>query len=188
MSDGAGPKLVTFEHTSAKHLLDKLRREIERVDAAAEQASAQDHVTNAFWTAWSVHEWMWLAIEGRPDLKAAVLAYRGIDEAGIEDEKSFGTALAGRFVPLKICRAIATSAKQAEVLLHAVGAAPSANAAAEGSLNGKMHILSKRASTTAPGKPMIVVMGKPVSATRLLEEIEQYWTTLIQECGVESLS
>ena len=187
MSEGAGSKLITFEHTSAKHLLDKLRREIERVDAAGERAFAQDHVTNAFWTAWSVHEWMWQAIKGRPDLKAAVLAYRGIDQAGIEDEKSFGTALAGRFVPLKICRAIATSAKQAEVLLHA-GAAPSASAGAEGSLNGKMHILSKRASTIAPDKPMIIVMGKPVSATRLLEEIEQYWTTLIHECGVECLS
>jgi hypothetical protein len=185
MSDGAGPKLVTFEHTSAKHLLDKLRREIERVDAAAEQASAQDHVTNAFWTAWSVHEWMWESIKGRPDLKAAVLAYRGIDQTGIEDEKSFGAALAGRFVPLKICRAIATSAKQAEVLL---GVAPSTSAGAQGSLNGKMHVLSKRASTNTQDKPMIVVMAKPVSATRLLEEIEQYWTTLIQECKVESLS
>lgn len=183
MSDGAAPKLVTFEHTSGKHLLDKLRREIERVDAAGEQVSAQDHVTNAFWTAWSVHEWMWQSIKGRPDLKAAVLAYRGIDQAGIEDEKSFGAALAGRFVPLKICRAIATSAKQAEVLLLA---APGAGT--PGSLNGKMHIPSRRAATNAQDKPMIVVMGKPVSATRLLEEIEQYWATLIHECEVESLS
>ena len=72
------------------------------------------------------------------------------------------------------------------MLLHA-GAAPSAGAGVEQSLNGNMHILSKRASTTAPDKPMIVVMGKPVSATRLLEEIEQYWTTLIHECGIELL-
>ena len=41
MSEGAGPKLITFEHTSAKHLLDKLRREIERVDAAEIKVSEQ---------------------------------------------------------------------------------------------------------------------------------------------------
>ena len=188
MTEGVGPRLVTFEQTSAKHLLDKLQREIERIDDAGARAHAQDHVTNAFWTAWSIHEWIWQVIKEQPQLKSAILSYRGIDQAGIDDEKSFGAALAGRFVPLKICRAIAMSAMQAEVLVDEPhGPARSAGGGEEGSLNGKTHILSALAPAAAPDKPMIVIMGKPVSATRLLGEIEQYWTTLIHECGIEPL-
>lgn len=183
MTNGAELKLVTFEQTSARHLLDKLRREIKRIDDAGERALAQDHVTNAFWTAWYVHEWIWETIKETPKLKAAVLGYRGIDEAGIDDHRSFGAALAGRFVPLKICRMIATSPKQADVVLSQdLGTASSADAGKEGSLNGHSHTFSGIAPAAA-----IVIMGKPVVASRLLEEIEQYWVTLIHECGIEKL-
>jgi hypothetical protein len=186
MTEGAGPKLITFEHTSAKQLLNKLRREIERIDDAGERAFAQDHVTNAFWTAWSMHQWIWQSFKERPHLKAAVLEYRGIEPAGIDDENSFGSALAGRFVPLKICRAIAKSPTQAEVLVDDQGAL-SPTSESMRAPNGKTHVLSAVGRATTQDRPMIVVMGKPVSATRLLEEIEQYWVTLIHECGIESL-
>jgi hypothetical protein len=34
---------------------------------------------------------------------------------------------------------------------------------------------------------MIIIVGKPVVATRILKEIEDYWITLIHECGIEQL-
>ena len=189
MTEGAGLKLVAFEQTSARHLLDKLKREIKRIDDAEERALAQDHVTNAVWTAWFVHEWLWDAIKDKPELKAAVLEYRGIGEVGIDDHASFGAALAGRFVPLKICRMIARSPKQADVVLpQDINASSSAGVGAESGLNGHAHTFAAAASTAVRDKPAIVIMGKPVVASRLLEEVQEYWTTLIQDVGIEQLS
>lgn len=174
-------KLITFDQTSAKEVLAKLRREIERIENPAEREFAGDHVVNAFWTAWHLHEWLWDAIKEQPELKAAVLKYRGIDEEIIDDQKAFGAALARRFVPLKICRMIATSSKHAQVILPS----ESSNDAGNVSSSPGMQDLSALDPTSARGAPMVIIMGRPVVATRLLEEINDYWVTLIYECGVE---
>jgi hypothetical protein len=190
MTEGTELKLVTFDRTSARDVVQKLRREIERIEIAADCDLARDQVINAFWTAWHLHEWLWSAVSERPELKAAVLKYRGIDEAGINDQKALGAALAGRFVPLKICRVIATSSKLVQVVLQSESDArtlsPDVAGIGEGP-NGEMQALSALASTPARCMPMIVVMGRPVVATRILKELEDYWVTLIQECGIEQL-
>ena len=190
MSEGTELKLVTFDRTSAKDLLQKLHREIERIGASPECDVARDHVSNAFLTAWHLHEWLWNAVIERPELKATVLKYRGIDETTIDDQKAFGAALAGRFVPLKICRIIATSSKLVQVVLPSESDARSLSAEIPGigeSLNGERHPLSAVTSTSTQFIPMIVVMGRSVAASRILREIEDYWITLIHECGVEQL-
>lgn len=190
MTNGTELRLVTFDRTSAKDVLQKLRREINRVAIASESDVARDQVINAFWTAWHLHEWLWDAVSERPDLKAAVLRYRGIDEVEIADQKAFGAALAGRFVPLKICRIIATSPDLVQVELpsekDAKALTPEFAGFGEG-LNGKTHASAAGASTRARAIPTICVMGKPVVATRILKELEDYWVTLIHDCGIEQL-
>ena len=104
-----GPRLVTFDRTSAFDVIEKLRRDIARIDSSTEWTIARDHTVSAFWTAWHIHQWLWDVISKKPELKSALLSYRGIDNDQIEDSVAFGTALAQRFVPLKICRMIATS-------------------------------------------------------------------------------
>lgn len=189
MTEGKEFKLVDFERTSAKDVLEKLRREIARIESASDREIARDHVTNAFWTAWHLHEWVWDALSERPELKPTVLNYRGIDEDGIDDQRTFGATLAQRFVPLKICRVIATSSKlvQIELPLDVLGnALPTANAT-DRSLGGETEALSVASSTATPFAPMVVVMGKAINVTRILKEIEDYWVTLIHECGIEPL-
>src|SRR4051794_40613001 len=107
MSD-ATLRLVAFHDTCAIDIIEKLRRDIDRIERADGGEAVRDHVVNAFWTAWHVHQWMWSTISDKPDLKLAVLRYRGLEGETIEDHETFGNMLASRFVPLKICRLIAT--------------------------------------------------------------------------------
>jgi hypothetical protein len=191
MSDGTELQLVTFERTSAKGVLEKLRREIERIESGMEREFAADHVINAFWTAWHLHAWLWDAVKERPKLRSDVLQYRGIDEQGIEDHYSFGTALARRFVPLKICRMIAIAPRHVRVVLSpengSDGTAYQAFDVVGGSVTGGAEDLSAIGQPSIRWVPMVIVMGKPVVAARLLNEIESYWVTLIHETGVEQL-
>lgn len=185
MTTGVELKLVTLEETTAKDLFDKLRRELTRIEDAAESGSARDHVVNAFSTAWHFHAWIWDAIKERPDLKTTVIQYRGIDEK-IDNQNAFGAALARRFVPLKICRMIATSSRFVHVILQAEG--PNEMSTPFGSpatVNAPTHGLSSPASPLNGGASLLSIMGRPIAATRLLAEIEDYWATLIYECGIE---
>jgi hypothetical protein len=56
-----------------------------------------------------------------------------------------------------------------------------------GSVTGGAEDLSAIGQPSIRWVPMVIVMGKPVVATRLLNEIESYWVTLIHETGVEQL-
>lgn len=192
MSEGTELKLVTFDRTTAKDLLEKLRREIERLESTVEREFSKDHVTNAFWTAWHLHEWLWNAVGEQPKLRSEVLKYRGIEDEGIDDAGTFGAALARRFVPLKICRVIATSSNHVRVILlpenpNDDGLLFSGFDGPEGSSTGQIQNLTVLHPTPTRSVPMVVIMGRPVAATRLLKEVENYWITLIHECGIEQL-
>lgn len=111
---------------------------------------------------------MWDAISEKPDLKLAVLKYRGIDRYTIEDHETFGAVLAGRFVPLKICRMIATSSRYVHV-----------------SSTDEQCKISVASENLGQLKPMVIIMGRPIAATRLLMEVDDYWVTIILNCGLE---
>ena len=172
MNEAAPLALVALADTCARHVIEKLRRELQRIESADDADCARDHVVNAFCTAWHVHQWMWDAISEKPDLKRAVLRYRGIEHQTIENHETFGAVLAGRFVPLKICRMIATSSRYVQV--SSTDAQP------------KMSVANLGANENfVPSKPMVIVMGRPIAATRLLVEIDEYWVTMITDCGLE---
>ena len=145
MNEAAPLALVALADTCARHVIEKLRREVQRIESADDADAIRDHVFNAFCTAWHVHQWMWDAISDKPDLKLAVLRYRGIEHQIMENHEAFGAVLAGRFVPLKICRLIATSSRYVQVSSTAVQANMSvADPAVTGS--------------SGRSKPMVIVM------------------------------
>lgn len=172
--------LVTFRPTSAEDVIAKLRREIERIEPPVELEFVADHVNDAFRTAWHVHDWIWNAIKDEPALKETVLNYRGMDGGLIGDQNDFGLLLARRFVPLKICRLIAVAPRRALVVLGNQRSSDEPDAfdvvSTESSIGGQ---LPSEGLT-----PLIMVMGKPIAATRLLWEIEDYWVTWINDCYI----
>ena len=190
MSDAIGPRLVAFDRTSAEDVIEKLRRDVARIDSTTERALARDHIVNAFWTAWHVHHWLWDVISEKPELKAAVLKYRGIAEEQVDDQVAFGAALARRFVPLKICRMIATSPRYVHVVLSPQGQSDLASVVPAGnSVGGDSSGEGLDVPTASPSfvglAPMVVILGRPIAATRLLDEVDAYWVTMILECGIE---
>lgn len=191
MNEGKELQLVTFESTSAKEILAKLHREIERIHNDANAKFAADHVINAFWTAWLMHVWIWDAIKDQSALRDAVIKYRGIEEEKISDSSSFGTALARRFVPLKICRKIAMGARHVQVVYATEdGSADNQPLDSEESSRhvGNSDNKSARERTAdMRNAPMVIVMGRPISVIQLLREVEDYWITLIHENGIEQL-
>lgn len=172
MSEASRLTLVTCRQTCGRDVIEKLRREVERIEGINDRGFAEDHVINAFWTAWHVHQWMWDAISDKRDLKLAILKYRGIERYTIENHETFGAVLASRFVPLKICRMIATSSAYVHVLSTDEHAA----------MSGASLVASE---TSVRSKPMIIVMGRPVEVRRLLMEVDDYWVTMILDCGLE---
>ena len=178
-----GPRLVSFDRTSACDVIEKLRRDIARIDSCAECALARDHTISAFWTAWHIHQWLWEVISRQPELKTALLSYRGIDNDQIEDSVAFGRALAQRFVPLKICRMIATSPNYVRVFIpsHDQGDAAAGVPDAQGDRTG----FNYAADTPSGSVPMVLILGRPIAATRLLNEVDQYWVTMMVDCGIE---
>lgn len=182
-------QLVTFESTHAQGILAKLHREIERLQNASESEFVSDHVVNAFWTAWHMHVWIWDAIKDQPALRETVLKYRGIEEENIGNSSSFGTALARRFVPLKICRMIAMSPRHAQIVFDSESGADGDPAfeGEGGSLRAEATNPSMGESVEIRRVPMVIVMGRAIAVTQLLREVEEYWVTLIHENGVEQL-
>lgn len=163
MSEIARTGIVDLRATSGSAVIEKLRRELQRIEQANHSEVVRDHVINAFWTAWHVHRWMWNAIDGKPDLKRAVLEYRGIASYRIDDDVAFGAVLASRFVPLKICRQIAISPNYVDV---------------------SPTLPETSISISIKPTPTIVILGRPMSAVRLLMEVDQYWVTMIVDCGI----
>jgi hypothetical protein len=167
MSEIARIGIVDFRAISASVVIEKLRRELQRIEQAHDSETVRDHVLNAFWTAWHVHKWMWNAIDGKPKLKRAVLEYRGIASYKIDNDIAFGAVLASRFVPLKICRQIATSSSYADI---------------------SPTLPETSTSISIRPTPTIVILGRPMSAVRLLMEVDQYWLTMIVDCGIDGES
>ena len=186
MNDDGGPNLISFQQTSARQVLDKLAREIARINSSSGEP-IRDHVTNAFWTAWHIHSWLWNFIHRDPSLKQAVLTYRGIDDEVIDDSASFGEALARRFVPLKICRMIALSPSEVEIHFGP-GDTSDDRTSALASAGDNTHTPYAVSPQSTSSMPALVIMGRTVHASRLLKEVEEYWITLIHECGVEKLN
>ena len=171
--------LVTFAPTSAEDVIAKLRREIERIEPPVELELVVDHVNDAFRTAWHVHDWIWNAIKDEPALKEAVLKFRGMDGEPIKDQNGFGLALARRFVPLKICRLIAVAPRR---VLVALGTNRSDGLDTFDIVSAESSI--EREIVPEDLTPLVMIMGKPIAATRLLWEIEDYWVTWINECCI----
>ena len=62
-------KLPTFDIENPRDMLDKLLREIKRLECTDDREQAADHCFNAAVTAWHIHDWIWREAEANADLK-----------------------------------------------------------------------------------------------------------------------
>lgn len=170
---------VTFDHTSAKDHLEKLRRECGRLEHAQDREQACDHLLNAFGTAWHLHEWVWDTIRDQPELRACVFAKFNISESDVKGSKNFGAELARRKPALEISRIIATSSKHVHVELY--DSSPKSVGTAFSSTRSSNNPITDRITW----KPKIVVDDDRVAASDLLNELDAFWVDLIYSCNID---
>jgi len=56
-----------FARYTPPEIVNKLKRELDRFNAAKTRAEAEDHAMNFAWTAWHLYEWTWAGIEALDD-------------------------------------------------------------------------------------------------------------------------
>lgn len=183
-------ELISFDLTSAKDHLEKLRREIDRFESTREREQMGDHLVNAFWTAWHLHDWVWDTIRDQPELQRRVFAKFGISASDVNGQRDFGGELGRRNRDLEVARIIATSSKHVHVSLHndspkAVGTAFRTVTAMTNALSGGMQVLDGMGGTHIEWSPMIVVEDKPTPALEVLQRLDAFWVDLIYGCEIE---
>lgn len=101
---------ATFDLVSCGDLLEKLQREIKRIEDTKDRKDVCDHGTNAAFTAWHMTDWAWADFEKNSAIRAAIAK-----QAGCYPPKfnlgQFQDHVAEKCEELRICRAIATASK-----------------------------------------------------------------------------
>ncbi len=101
---------ATFDLVSCRDLLDKLQREIMRIEKAAGRPDVCDHGTNAALTAWHLTDWVWADVKNNLPIRSAIAKQAG-RAANDFDVREFQDYVAGGCKYLQICRIIATASK-----------------------------------------------------------------------------
>lgn len=172
---------------SCRQMLNKLAREIERVETNLDRDDASDHGTNAAWTAWHLADWFWADIrdinkkDGRTI--AALAAEFGANPSSFGLDE-FKRRVIERCDALRICQIITTASKHAlwekkkdPTSLTATGSARTVIQEGPPGLGIVIHsrwILE------------VVVDGEKLEAVPLFREAWQYWQRLIERHGVGS--
>lgn len=180
-------EFASFDLRSPKDLLEKINREIARAVFDADREHAGDHVVNAFWSAWHIHDWLWDAIKGNDRLKGCVLAKAGI-RGDIKGRKQFGAALARQFRELEIARIIATSSKHVHVTLEpdsprAVRTHFSSGEHFTLHIDGKVESPITRATHWIP---KVTFDNQTILARDVLNKIDAFWVDLLYGCDVDA--
>lgn len=176
-------KNVSFDVTTAQDMLEKLRREIERIGDAAERESIGDHVINAFWTAWHLHEWVWVAMCSDPDKRSRVLKSLGISSADGRTKNGFVEGLVKARRHLEVCRLVANSAKHVHVEVSADGPKDvQTGFRIRPSEAGAPIVLTASGFYGGNWEPMIVLDGKRHNVLGMLAGIDADWVLLVHSC------
>jgi hypothetical protein len=112
-----GDNLPTVDIKDCRDMLDKLLREIKRIETCRDRQDAADHCCNAALTAWHLHDWVWRDIKTNWDVHAAICRSAGLAPCRL-DEARFGQIVldpAAGCAALDYCQQIATASKHAGV-------------------------------------------------------------------------
>ena len=100
----------TFDLVSCRDVLEKLRREIKRIEDAKDRQDVCDHGTNAAFTAWHMTDWAWADFQNNWAIRTAIAKQVGNDPPKIKLDE-FQDYVAKDSEDLGICRVIATASK-----------------------------------------------------------------------------
>ena len=114
----ARAKLPTFDIRTSRDMLDKLSREIKRLETTDNREDAADLCFNAAVTAWHLHDWVWKDIKDNWPVRARIA--KAAEIPGKFKKRDWMTFLRSKKAEcpaLRYCRIIATASKHGGVEL-----------------------------------------------------------------------
>lgn len=174
---------ATFDITSCRDLLQKLKREMSRIRSSRDRDELADFGFNFAITAWHMTDWVWADLKGAYSVKAALAKEAGIQTHEFEFEQ-FRNLMCEKSKELNYCRLIATTSKHvgvdrwpvdpenftatgsASVRYSVPAGAPLARSPLAGSRGGKWVL-------------KINVNGHRTRANEIFEKVLDFWTQFI---------
>ncbi len=177
---------ATFDLVTCRDLLEKLQREISRIEEAAARPDVCDHGTNAAFTAWHLTDWVWADLENNWVTRSAIAKQAG-DYPPNFNLGQFQDYVAKKCEDLEICRIIATASKH--VGWETPGGHPDVTATGIASGSGGLDATaSARSALTLPGGSTVPpeswilkvkIDGKSQDALPIFRNALDYWRSFI---------
>ena len=177
----------TFAINSSRDMLEKLKREIERLAGSIIRQEIVDHGLNAAMTAWHLTDWAWSEIEGstrRPTLTARA-------GAPIRELKQFQELVKRNCAELAYCEGIAISTKHFAFSKLPVFSTKVTERFKIGQVPiskdgvATLHQFSpigENITYTAQAAELWITDGRPLTpAAEILENAYQWWRKFIDE-------
>jgi hypothetical protein len=181
----------TFAINSSRDMLEKLKREIERLAGSIIRQEIVDHGLNAAMTAWHLTEWTWREIQGSIPRFRSLIARAGTP---IRDLKQFQEFVKRDCAELAYCEGIAVSTKhfafsKLPVFSTKVTERFKINPDPIGKDGGAtLHRFSPTGETvsyTAQASELWITDGRSLtSAAEVLEDAFQWWRKFIDEMSI----
>lgn len=176
----------TFDLVSCRDVLEKLRRENDRIKGAWYRQDVCDHGTNAAFTAWHMTDWVWADFQNNWVTRSAIAKQAGHDPPNF-NLPNFQDYVAKDSRYLGICRVIATASKHVgwnpggnDLGLTATGIARSS-----GKFDATASARSAMTITEDPAGPVeiwilkVKIDGQSYEALPIFTKAFEYWQSFI---------
>ncbi len=164
-------RFPAFNLDDPRYPLDKLVRELERLEVTDDRECAADHSVNAAVTAWHLADWTWVAIEQTPETlrKIADDYDLAAKPATLKDWKNFVRSDAAGGNSVRVCRVIANAFKHgtSDLILDREG------------IPDDPRKLERAGSPAPSTKWKFKIEGQVKTARFVFEEAHAFWNGLI---------
>ena len=181
----------TFAIYSSRDMLEKLKREIERLAGSIIRQEVVDHALNAAMTAWHLTDWTWREIQGST-LVLRALAARG--RTPIRELKQFQGFVKRDCAELAYCEGIAISTKHfafsklpvfSTKVTERFKISPVPTSKDGGATLHQFSPTGESISYTAQAAELWISDGRSLTpAAEILENAYQWWRKFIDEMSI----
>ena len=160
-------RLPTFDIENPRDMLDKLLREIKRLERTDDREDAADHCFNAAVTAWHIQDWIWREAEDGIGLKNEIAEMAGINLTQF-NQRCWKEFLTAACPALQICRILANASKHGNPAIAATDP----------------EDLKAYGSPISDARWKIRVGGEIQLAKMVFEQAFAYWNELIRGLNI----
>lgn len=162
----------TFNTEGPRNMLDKLDRELDRIDAATTLEDAGDHCQNAILTAWHIQDWIWKQAEARPPLMDEIRNRYSDQTVKATPKDHWKNYLRKNCRELDLCRILSVRIKHADL-----------GFIKDDKLGIQPTTLDTGGSPSRNARWKLYADGDVLVAGNVLETVHGFWNVLLSDLG-----